>query len=1541
MTEKLSEPLSVKVMDVNDIGVQDIQVEFTVVSGDAFLSTDSLADKFNGQIWVEAESGTLIDPMINSNDGGASGNAYISTPTVNGNYDNGLAKYKIYFPAGGSYNLWLRYYAPDGDQNSCWYAIEGIADTTRWDFTHVYATWAWDAVGPFTIPQGFVDFTIKNREPGTRIDKILFTKNLSYQPSGEGGSSQRFENITDASGIAYTELTFGEQAGQVQVQAYAPSVPNDNTQTFMVSSSATDPYNMDYVDVNKKILYGNTGRQLEEDFSVHVQDKYNNPNNGIPVTFTVVNGDGYFDTGDNTKIAKTVDGIASVRLTLGASAETKVIAELKDYPNISPLDFYGRIPSDELASKIIKTTTATLKGQVKTTLNDSLKVQILNDSDQPVSDYNVSFNVTGGGGTLNGSNTAVIIPTNAGGYAAVAFTLGDTAGVDNQIVQADGSTVLNGAPIIFTASADPGPAAKLVYDSGNNQEQYAGQTFAEPLKVKVTDAYNNGIEGYKVTFRVQNGNGNFAGRTGTTVTNADTTLPTDSLGFAKVSYTAGNVLDLNQVQASASGLSPEIVTFDSLNVLAPQASSILKISGDSPVQEKQVLQTLDSPFKIKVLDTYGNAVSNVDVVFKPKPQADSAKINGQDSLHVQTNAQGEAEATLTLGKMASRQVTNVYVLHQPEINVDFYADADPDPAFRVVAASDTSFNGIAGKDTVTLQVSITDQYNNPVPGYQPVQFYATNGGNFDDGKTFKSATSDNFGKASVKFIMGTNSDVKENIRCTAGLAGSPINFYGTVLPDSANTIAIISGQNQEDKIQSVLAPMVVEVRDKYDNPVTNEPVIFEAFSRGGRFESDSLVVTGEDGRTQVTYRLGTKAGDKSDTVRVSLQNRPEIHTMIYASATPGTAEKIAAVGDTLWQEQLGPVEIKKHPQVKVTDNYDNPVSGIQVVFQPNTGSSVAPPLQNTGTDGTASVTWTLSTSPDTNKVTATAEYSGHLLDGSPVQFMAITKAGNPQDIQAASAQTDTGFTTLKVKVLDENENPVKNQPVMFKIKYPASNGGQFVTGTDTLTVNQKTVYSDENGIAKIGYEPVIGLNSVEARNPDVSYPVNFTIYGVENHATKIRFVNPLPLIGIVDSTISIQIKALDVDDQPVAHQSLSFKIKAGVGSLSSESNTSTDEKGIGRAIWRLGKTAGQDNNVLQVTAKDGSGKHLSGSPMTISATALSGNAFPDSCQVVATDNIVADGTASSAVTITLVDRYGNRVPNKTVTLKSDSADVTFTQPGSATNSLGQAFGSVRSTKADSIYVYAIDINSPEMVLCGTFIYFIHGNASQLQAFAGENQPGNGGAMLKDSLAVLALDQYENPVPGALVQFVVQQGGTFLENFGTSFTANADANGIAFVHFIAGTQVNSSYLVKAQLPGSSASSVSFTAQIREPKAPLSLTNLSSDTLWGQAGELLDEPIRVQVLDVDSIPVANKTIDFELGSGTTGEIINTNPTNYRGIASATYKVGVQSGDHRYRKTKRDERIGCFPHQGTIGKTGFHHGNTGCGRYGRTNRSAHCYN
>ncbi len=177
-------------------------------------------------------------------------------------------------------------------------------------------------------------------------------------------------------------------------------------------------------------------------------------------------------------------------------------------------------------------------------------------------------------------------------------------------------------------------------------------------------------------------------------------------------------------------------------------------------------------------------------------------------------------------------------------------------------------------------------------------------------------------------------------------AGDPI----TIIAEAGNNQTAAAGT-------AVAVPPAVRLADGAGNPVSSVGVTFSVTSGGGVIEG-TAATTGPDGIARATkWTLGTAVGaNGASAVAGSLQ------LAFVATGTVGPPAKILMVEGNGQTATIGhPVSVA--PAVKVTDEFDNPASGIAVSFTAAVGS-VTGSVPQTDANGVAKVgSWTTGLTP--------------------------------------------------------------------------------------------------------------------------------------------------------------------------------------------------------------------------------------------------------------------------------------------------------------------------------------------------------------------------------------------------------------------------------------------------------------------------------------------------------------------------------------------------------------------------------------------------
>ncbi len=170
-----------------------------------------------------------------------------------------------------------------------------------------------------------------------------------------------------------------------------------------------------------------------------------------------------------------------------------------------------------------------------------LVVKVSDDDGDGVPGESVTWEVTGGGGSLSEPST----PTNSSGEASVMLTVGGAEGDNTVTASVDG---LSGSPVTFTAKGVVPTSLQLA--SGDGQDGRLSQPLALAFVVRVRAADGGVVPGATVDWSVDASDGSLSA----------TSSKADTNGEAATTLTLGSAPETNTVSASITGIAP--VSFD-------------------------------------------------------------------------------------------------------------------------------------------------------------------------------------------------------------------------------------------------------------------------------------------------------------------------------------------------------------------------------------------------------------------------------------------------------------------------------------------------------------------------------------------------------------------------------------------------------------------------------------------------------------------------------------------------------------------------------------------------------------------------------------------------------------------------------------------------------------------------------------------------------------------------------------------------------------------------------------------------------------------
>ena len=259
--------------------------------------------------------------------------------------------------------------------------------------------------------------------------------------------------------------------------------------------------------------------------------------------------------------------------------------------------------------------------QVLTALPAPIQAQVSDPYNQVgIPGATVTFSDGGKGGTFNPPSAV----SDANGNVSTTYTFGKVAGTFTITASS-----INASTLSFPETALPAPATKMIAYSGNQQTGQAGSILPLPLRVKIEDAYNNGVPGVTATFVDKSNAGTL--NPSSAVSNAS--------GLAQVSYQLPNTAGTYKLTAIAVGKSATFTEIASGDAPA----SLVVVAGNN--QTVPINTALPQPLVVQVNDQGGNPVAGVSVVFS----AASGTFTGSPAV---TGSNGQATVNYTTGANA-------------------------------------------------------------------------------------------------------------------------------------------------------------------------------------------------------------------------------------------------------------------------------------------------------------------------------------------------------------------------------------------------------------------------------------------------------------------------------------------------------------------------------------------------------------------------------------------------------------------------------------------------------------------------------------------------------------------------------------------------------------------------------------------------------------------------------------------------------------------------------------------------------------------------
>jgi adhesin/invasin len=685
---------------------------------------------------------------------------------------------------------------------------------------------------------------------------------------------------------------------------------------------------------------------------------------------------------------------------------------------------------------------------------------------------------------------------------------------------------------------DPGPtppvAARLRATAGDGQAGTVGQQLPVSLTVRVEDASGGAVAEQPVVFRVLSGGGTLANGAGVTL--AD--------GTASELWTLGASAGSQQVEARATVASTGAVLADTFTAVAGAgAGQAITVVG-SAARTGSAGLPVDS-LVIRVTDQFGNPVAGHPLVW--------TVVSGGGSIagSAATDAGGVGKGAWMLGTVVdSAQQARVFA--GVSLSADFTAIATLPAGTAVTVVAGNGQTGTAGQalaDSLAVMVALPD--GRPVVGVNVHWAPSPGSGSVSPAVARTGAN----GRAAGRWTLGTVAGTQLVTALVSGASSAAIT--ATAVAGAPATMTAISGSGQTAPPgQTLPAPLVVELRDAFGNPVAGWAVQWTVDSGGGSVSPPSNP-TNAAGRAQTQWTLGASGAGGSATAS-SAGVAPVTFTS-PGSPVPATVSVFSGNG----QSAPAGSPLPNPLAVRVADANGAPLQGVTVRWAAVSGGGRLGADSVTVTDiaGLARAGWGVGPELGTSqaveaRVAGVATPATFTATATPPPSVTVTKV-------AGDAQTQTVNMTVPV-------------PPAVRVTLPDGRPlrGATVTWTAAFgsTATPPTSTTDVNGFAQTAWKM--------GPNPGTFYTLTAASLGSSATfsvtAVALLYVHSgnnqqsSPFTPVPDSLVARVARA---DGTPIAGVTIEWVSSAG--GVASPTTSVSDAQGLVRTAYTLGSLGTQ------------------------------------------------------------------------------------------------------------------------------------------------------------------------------------------------------------------------------------------------------------------------------------------------------------------------------------------------------------------------------
>ena len=1281
----------------------------------------------------------------------------------------------------------------------------------------------------------------------------------------------------------YTALLPGTGLkAQLQMSGWASALTS-NDYSISGDAASAQIVAMQVTTGNPDVLANGSDRHT---VNVRVEDQFGNVLPEQTVTFTVTKGAAVFaNAGQSADIRTDAHGMAEVDLSSTVADASTVEAKINQSSDSKTVNFIADVSTAQVAELVVTQDGSVADGSTA----NMLRVRVTDVFGNVLAGQTVSVLAD------NGATVAPTVITEPDGTVEISVT-SQTAGTSAVTASINNSS--QSRNVTFIADVSTAQIADLVVTRDNS---VADGAMANTLRVRVTDAFGNALNGQTVSVLADNG---------ATVTPTVTTEPDGTVEISITSQTAG----VSAVTATInSSTQSQNVTFIA-DVRTAKIADLVVIKDDS-VADGAMANTL----RARVTDAFGNTLGGQTVSVLADNGATVAPT-------VTTQPDGTVEISVTSQTAGTSTVTASINNSSLSQNVTFVADVR---TAKIASLEVTRDNSVAdGAMANTLRVKVTDAFGNALNG-QTVSVMADNGATVaptvitePDGTVEISVTSQTAGVSAVTATINSSSQ-SQNVTFIADVSTAKI----------ADLVVIKDGSEADGSTANTLQ---VKVTDAFGNALAGQTVSVMA---GNGATVAPTVITEPDGTVEISVTSQT-AG--TSTVTASINNSSQSRDVTFI-ADVRTAQ-IASL-EVTQDNAVADGAMANTLRARVTDAFGNALAGQTVSVMAGNGATTAPTV-TTQPDGTVEISVTSQTA-GISTVTATINNSTLSQNVTFIADVRTAKIADLVVIKDGSEADGSTANTLRVKVTDAFGNTLAGQTVSVLGGNGATTAPTVITGPDgtvessvtsqtagistvTATINNSSLSRNVTFIADVRTAQIASLevtqdnavadgamaNTLRVKVTDAFGNVlagQMVSVTAGNSATVASTVTTHP-----DGTVEISVTSQTAGTSTVtasinsSSQSQSVKFIADVSTAQiavlevtqdnsvadgSTANTLlvrvTDAFGNTLAGQTVSVTAGNGATVAPtvITEPDGTVEiSVTSQTAGISAVTASINSSSQSRNVtfiadvrtaqiadlaVIKDGSVADGSTANTLRARVTDAFGNALAGQTVSVLADNGATV--SPTVITGPDGTVEISVTSQTA-GISAVTVSINNSTLSQNVTFIADVRTAKIAELVVSQDNAVADGATA--NTLRVRVTDAFGNALAGQTVSVLAGNGAT------TAPTVTTQPDGT--VEISVTSQMAGTSAVTASINSSSQSGdVTFIADASTAQiADLVVIKDGSEADGSTANTL-----RARVTDAFGNTLAGQTVSVMAGNGaTTAPTVITGPDGTVEISVTSQTAGI---------------------------------------------------